>query len=102
MWCLVFALAVPAAVLVAVLTILAYHNQREAASQHMLATARAIAAAVDAKIEENKAMLVGLSTSRSLVRGDIPTFRESVRSLNLGPHRWIVLASADGQQLVNL
>lgn len=98
---LVVAIALPAAVLVAALTYQAYRNQREAVSDQLLATSRAIAATVDTRIAENLALLKGLGTSRVLAQGNIPAFRQAIDSLNLGPGSWIVLADTDGQQLIN-
>ncbi len=98
---LIVAVALPAAILVGVLTFQAYRNQRTVVSEQLLATARAVAATVDTRIAERRALLLGISSSRNLVRGDLQAFAEEVRSLELGDGRWIVLADAAGQQLIN-
>lgn len=99
--CLVLAITLPALVLVTLLVFQAYRNERESVAQHMLSTTRAVAALVDHQIGESESLLVGLASARELERGDIAGFEARVRSLQLGPDRWLVLADADGQQLVN-
>lgn len=99
--CLVLAITLPAMSLVTLLVVQAYRNEREAVSQHLLATARSLAAVVDSEVAESEWLLRGLASARSLETGDLRDFEKRLRSLELGPDRWLVLEDASGQQLVN-
>ncbi len=99
--CLVLAITLPALLLVLLLVVQAYRNERESVSRHLLSTARALATAVDHQMGESEWLLKGLAAARELETGDIATFTRRVRSIDVGTDSWIVLTDATGQQLVN-
>lgn len=99
--CLVLAVALPAAVLVLLLVVQAYRNERRSVTQHLLSTARALAALTDGQVAESESLLRGLAVAPALEVGDIAALERRIRNLDLGRDRWIVLADGKGQQLIN-
>lgn len=98
---LVIAIAAPALALVVLLVFQAYRNERNAVRQHLIGTARAVAALVDRQIGESEALLKGLGSSRALAAGDLAAFHEQAASVVTGTDQWIVLTDSSGRQLVN-
>ncbi len=99
--CLVIATTVPAALLVALLVLQAYRDERETVGQHVFATARAMSDVVDYQLGASEALLRGLAASRDLDLGDIASFDAHARTAFDNESRWVVLADGEGQQLVN-
>jgi PAS domain S-box-containing protein len=98
---LVLAITAPAVLLVGLMALQAYRNERQSAAQHLTATARAISSLVDQQVAYSEALLKGLATSRDLAAGDYAAFYARAQSVVEGPERWIVLADETGQQLAN-
>lgn len=98
---LVVAITVPAVLLVALLVLQAYRNEREAVAQHALATARALSVLVDHQLRINEALLRGLAASPDLDIGNFASFDGHARAGLEGDDRWVVLADPSGQQRVN-
>ncbi len=98
---LVAAITVPAILLVALLVFQAYRNERQAVSQHLISTARAIASLVDRQVGQSEALLKGLAASRDLMTGDIEAFHERAAAVVRGTDQWIVLTDGEGRQLMN-
>lgn len=98
---LVIAITVPAVLLVALLVLEAYRNEREAVAQHALATARAVSVLVDHQLGMSEALLRGLAASPDLDTGNFASFDSHARAGLDGDERWVVLADPSGQQLVN-
>jgi PAS domain S-box-containing protein len=98
---LVLAITAPALVLVLLLTVQSYRNESAAVGRHLLANVRALAALVDDQIKTSEALLEGLAVSRALDAGDFEWFDARTRALVGDDDRWVVLADATGQQLVN-
>jgi PAS domain S-box-containing protein len=103
---LIVAITVPAVLLVGLLTVQAYRNERESVAGHLVATARALATLVDQQLMEYETMLKGLATSLPIERDDIMGFDTRARSLlqasGAGENEcWISLYDARGQMLVH-
>jgi PAS domain S-box-containing protein len=98
---LVLAITAPAVLLVALVAFQAYRNERDAAAQHLTATARAISSLVDQQIAYSEALLKGLAASRDLAARDYAAFHVRAQSVVQSPDRWILVADATGQELVD-
>lgn len=101
---LIAAITVPSVLLVVLLTLQSYRNERASVSRHTLATARALSALLDQQLIEAEKILKGIATTTYLARDDLPGFHQRARSI-LGAiatsDQWISLADLDGQMLVN-
>ncbi len=98
---LVVALLAPALLLVAALIFRAYHNERVAISEKLLATARAVAGLTDRELQEFEAILRTLSASQALAKGDIDAFDKVVRAALPDESRWFILGDEQHRQLIN-
>ena len=98
---LVAAVLLPAVVLVSWLIYQSYRNERRALERHLLGAAHATSLLVDGYIAQRQALLQGLATSGRLQRGDVSGFRAQAELVVRGPNEWIVLADAEGQQVMN-
>ncbi len=75
---------------------------RETQESGLLYTSRSISAAVDNEIEKYTALAQTLARSPTLAANDLAGFEaEARRFFTNAEEGWLVLASADGQQLVN-
>lgn len=76
--------------------------QRAAQEYAMIASTRALTAAVDGEIEKHAAAGYALATSRALATGDYAGFHgQAQAALQHLPHSWLLLVGADGQQIFN-
>ncbi len=98
---LVAAALFPAALLAGWLIFQAYQNERSVMERHVLETARAMGALVDAAMREREALLRGLSTSGFLQNGQFAEFRRQVESVVPSSGEWVVLSDHTNQQLLN-
>ncbi len=99
---LVVACVVPVWCAAAVLVYHSYVDKRTQIEQHMLDTARALALTVNERLANVEAALRVLATSPSLGSGDLAAFHAQAREVLQGyPGADIILAGADGQQLIN-
>ena len=98
---LVGTIIAPGIVLVGLLTLQAYRNERESVARELTHTSRALAATVDRQISQYEALLRGLATSSTLDQYDFRGFDQRARMVAEGEYHWIVLSDASGQQLVN-
>lgn len=75
---------------------------RQTQEAGLLYTSRSIAGAVDAEIEKSAALADALARSPTLARDDLAGFEAEARRLfDKRSDGWVVLASADGRELVN-
>jgi PAS domain S-box-containing protein len=80
--------------------VLRYANaQREAGSQQIMNTARALSAAMDVELKTAEAALAALATSPALHDGDLVRFYEQCRTVGLARGAWTVLADPDGREI---
>jgi PAS domain S-box-containing protein len=100
--CLVLACVLPVWLAVGLLVSYNYQDKRATVESHMLDTARALSLVVDRELASIQATLAALSTSPSLASGDFAAFHSQARAvLEQYPGADIILADANGQQLVN-
>ncbi|WP_448191015.1 diguanylate cyclase domain-containing protein [Azospirillum sp. sgz301742] len=79
-----------------------YQYKRSAIEQHMLGTARALSLTVDGELARVQSALRALATSPLLTSHDFIAFHGQIREVLLEfPDADIILADANGQQLVN-
>lgn len=99
---LVLLVALP---LVAATSIVVYQfAQTQLAAQRaaLLATTNTLAEAVDAEINKHMAVAYALSTSPSLLTGDLADFHgRAVAAMKFLPNSWLLVVDPSGQQLVN-
>lgn len=99
---LISACLVPATVAVAVLILSLYYQGRNSVEAATLHTARALMQAFDQELSRVEGMVVALSTSPSLERGDLRLFASQVAQLlPYGPETNFVLWNRNGTQLIN-
>lgn len=98
---LVVALLAPALLLVTALIFRAYHNERVAVSEKLLATARAVAGLTDRELKEFDAILGTLAASQSLAKGDMAGFHTIVRTALTDSERWFILGDGEYNQVLN-
>jgi signal transduction histidine kinase/ActR/RegA family two-component response regulator len=100
---LVIGTLVPALLIAAVLVRRVFNDNRKAAEQRLLETARAAAAGVDAELGGTIRALQGLGESGRLAEGEIPGFYDQARRLLKTQPTWsaVSLSTPDGQQIVN-
>jgi PAS domain S-box-containing protein len=98
---LVLAIALPASLLVTLLVLQGYRNERDAVGEHLLATARAIASVVDQQVGRTEAQLKELAAFRELEDRDFAAFRARAQALASGDERWVILSDASGQPIVD-
>ena len=99
---LVIACVAPVWCAAGVLVYHAYQDKRAQIKQQMLETARALALDVDQQLANTETALRVLATSPHLISGDFAAFHAQARVvLRDYPAADIILASVDGQQLVN-
>ena len=76
--------------------------QSQAQEQTLIASTRAIAAAVDAELKKHAAVGHALTTSVPLQSGDFAQFaKQAASAINQLPGAWVVVADVEGQQVVN-
>lgn len=99
---LVLAVLLPAALAAALLIVYSYERQHANIEQGTLATARALAQAVDRELASGRTALQALATSPYLAAGDLAAFhRQSCEALPEMPGNNVVVSDASGQQLLN-
>lgn len=99
---LVLASMAPAVFLAAVLLALDYHNDRARLENDSIATARAMAHAIDRELVSITAAAQVLATSRRAQSGDVAAFREQAQQVSaLGIGANVVLSGEDGRQFLN-
>lgn len=98
---LVAAITVPAILLLSLLVLQAYRNERHAVAQHLMGTVRAIASLVDRQIGQSEALLKGLAASHDWSTGNIAAFHQRALSVARGDDQWIVLTDASGRLLMS-
>ncbi len=99
---LVFACVAPAWCVGGILVYHAYQDKQTQIEQHMLDTARALALTVDQQLANIETALQVLGTSPHMITGDMAAFHAQARVVLRGyPAADIILAGADGQQVVN-
>ncbi len=98
---LVLAVTAPAMVLVGLLVLQAYQNEHAAVTRHLSATARALAALVDQRIDHYETIAKGLANSPELEKGDFAAVDARARQLTAGTNRWVVVTDAKGRRVVN-
>ena len=75
---------------------------RETQEVGLLYTSRSIAVAVDGELEKYTTLAQALARSPSLAKGDLAAFEAEARRLFNDPDDgWLILASADGRELVD-
>jgi PAS domain S-box-containing protein len=74
----------------------------EAQRTNLLYTARSVAAAVDAKLGEYMALAKALARSPALLGDDLSAFEGEARRAFSTPDAWVLVADAEGQQLINM
>jgi signal transduction histidine kinase len=79
----------------------AHEVQTEAAEQSLRQLAHALAGAVEQELAHRAGLLEALARSPSLQQDDLPRFYEFARSIAPSVERTIVLADAEGNQLIN-
>ena len=93
---------IPAALASALLIGYSYDRQSKIIEQRTLATARALAEAVDRELASGQVGLKVLARSRSLASGDLAVFhRQAQDAMRDLPGNSVVLSDASGQQLIN-
>jgi PAS domain S-box-containing protein len=101
---LIAAITIPSVVLVALLTLQSYRNERASVSRHTLATTRALSALLDQQLLEAEKILKGIATTTPLERDDLPGLHQRalsiLRSIDASD-RWITLSDRDGQHLLS-
>ncbi len=98
---LVLAVAVPGAVLVGLLTKRAYDGAREAVTEHLVTSTRAVALLTERKFDAGEALIRGLATYPALHAGDLAAFEVRARQVLRDPDEWLVLLDEHGTQRVN-
>jgi signal transduction histidine kinase len=99
---LVLALLLPAALAAALLIVYSYQRQHANIEQGTLATARALAQAVDRELASGRMALQALATSPHLAGGDLASFHRQAReALTEMPGNLVQVSDASGQQLIN-
>ena len=98
---LVAAVAGPAFLLVALLILQSYQNERTAVASKLLSTARAISGVVDRELDESKAILKALASSGAIRRGDMPGLDAVARRTLAGDERWFVVLDPSGKVLLD-
>jgi PAS domain S-box-containing protein len=97
---LVLAALIPAFIFAAGAAFSAYLGRRAAAELNMMETARAVSAAFDAEFARRQALLVGLSNSTALRKGDLQDFYAAAKSASGGVP--IVVCDAEtGREILN-
>ncbi|MBY0430151.1 MAG: cache domain-containing protein, partial [Rhodospirillales bacterium] len=100
--CLVAACVLPVVMAAGFLVLHAYQYKRSLIEQHMLETARALTLTVDRDLASIQSAQQVLATSPHLVSGDLAGFHAQAREVLRGfPGADIILAEANGQQMVN-
>lgn len=75
----------------------------EAQQRAILFTATSLAAAVDAELSKHAVLGRTLSRSPALVSGDLEAFDvEARRAFEGNAHSWVIVATSDGRQILNL
>ena len=92
---------VPISVLGTLLGLLSPVREREAISEGMTDTARALSLAVDRQARIAIAGLHALATSPALLGGDYSTFRQQVEQFLVSHEGWISVVDESGQQHLN-
>ena len=99
---LVLASAAPAVPLAAALLDQEYARDRETLERDSIATARAMAQAIDRELVSITAAAQVLSTSQRLVAGDLhPFYEQAQQVVAMGIGDNVVLSDASGQQILN-
>ncbi|CAH0281355.1 Blue-light-activated protein [Massilia sp. Bi118] len=78
-----------------------YSEEKLDYNRSMLESARSLALLVDNEVQTKEAVLLALSKSPALRKGDLETFRNYAREVVPESAKAIVLTSLEGQQLVN-
>ena len=84
-----------------VLVLRAHRNERASVERHLRVTARALSTLLDRHLGESQTLLKGLATSPHLAAGNLDAFDAAARQVAASETMWIVLADAEGQQVVN-
>src|SRR5664280_332626 len=99
---LVVACVLPVWIAAGLLVYYNYQSRRVLTEQRMLETARALTMVVDRELANMQASLSALSTTPSLVSGDLSAFyRQAQMVRDAYPDADILLADATGQELLN-
>ncbi len=98
---LVAAIAVPALLLVAILTFQAYRNERASVAAQLLSTSRAIASVVDGEVDEAQAILGALASTNAIQGDNMAGLEATARRTLAKDERWFVVLDPQGQELVN-
>ena len=100
--CLVFACVLPVWLVAGYLVWHAYTSKLEEVNSNVLATARSVTMSVDRELTSVQASLIALATSSSFRKGDLEDVqRQIMELLKSYPGADIIVADANGQQLVN-
>lgn len=91
----------PALLLVSWVLLRAYENDRGAMEWQLQSSSAALGQMIDSHLESKEALLRGLASSRTLLNGDLESFRAQAASVVNGNEEWIVLIDEHGKQLVN-
>ncbi|HEY0053548.1 MAG TPA: HWE histidine kinase domain-containing protein [Caulobacteraceae bacterium] len=94
-------LLVPAFIAMAALLVVNLGESREAREQELIATARAVGAAVDRDLSRAMAINDTLVGSEAFARGDWEAARRRAERIPLGADAWLVLSTDDGVQRFN-
>jgi len=98
---LTVSLLVPALLSMGFLLASAERESRGQLYQQMLTTARALSGAVDRQAAAGVSVAETLATDQSLINGDWAAFHARARRATERRLGWIVVADADGQQVIN-
>ncbi|MBI1683866.1 sensor histidine kinase [Caulobacter hibisci] len=98
---LTISLLIPALVATALLLERANRQNRDQLEEQLMATARALSGAVDRQVAEGVAVAETLATDQALLNGDWGGFYTRAKRTTANRPGWIVVASLDGQQMVN-
>src|SRR5918994_3770389 len=101
---LVFAAVVPVLVFSTIMAVLFWQQQRASFEQRFLERARAMTIALDREQDASVRELQALAAVSELDRGDFKGFAERARQVQRAESSWatVVLATPDGEQIVNL
>ena len=91
----------PAALAGTLLLAYAYSKERDATSQQVQATARALSIVVDRQLGQAEALMRALATAPSLINGDFDAFDQQARAANTFDGSWVLVRDITGRQLVN-
>lgn len=98
---LTVSLLVPALAATALLLERSNRQNRDQLEEQLLATARALSAAVDRQVAEGVAVAETLATDQALLNGDWKSFYIRAKRATGNRPGWVAVTAADGQQVVN-